>query len=103
MFLLFYLFFGMEPNELEDMQFTVEGVVADMTESTVLIVEGVPRKDVEELSIDEILEEASEAHRITIEDDIEDIELGMRLVVWVDALRESYPTQSTATNFEIID
>lgn len=103
MFIMFYLFFGMEPNELEDMQTTIEGVVADTTESTVLLVEGVSKQDVEDLTIDELLEEATEAHRITIEDDIEDIEVGMRIVVWVDAIRESYPTQSTASNFEIVE
>lgn len=103
MFIMFYLFFGMEPNELEDMQFTVEGIVADTTESTVLLVEGVPKNDVKDLSVEEILDLATEAHRITFEENIEEIEVGMRIVVWADAVNDSYPTQSNASSFEIVD
>lgn len=101
LFLFFFLVFGFEPKDGEDLQTTIEGVVAEVDESSILIIEGVTVDDVFELEEEELLESGTGAHRVTIEEDIEEIEVGMKIVVWVKEIAVSYPTQSTADDFEI--
>lgn len=101
LFLVFYLFLGFSPREEEDLQTTIEGVVAEVTEENILLVEGLSVDEVLELDDEELLEEATGAHRVTINENIEEIEEGMEIIVWVSTIAESYPTQSTAEDFDI--
>lgn len=101
LFLVFYLFLGFSPRDEEDLQTTLEGVVAEVTEENVLLVEGLSVDEVLELDDEALLEEATGAHRVTITESIDDIEIGMEIIVWVTTIAESYPTQSTAEDFEV--
>ena len=101
LFLIFYLFLGFSPRDQEVLQTTLEGVVAEVSEESILLVEGLSVDEVLELDDEALLEEATGAHRVTITENIDDIEVGMEIIVWVTAIAESYPTQSTAVDFDI--
>lgn len=101
LFLFFFLAFGFTPKDGDELQTTLEGVVAEVSDNSILLLEGITVKDALELKKEDLLDQSSNAHSVKIEEDIDELEVGMKVIVWVTTIAESYPTQSTADDFEI--
>ncbi len=95
---------GSTSNEEELWDQSITGYIADKDESRILLIGKITKQQLEQMSIQELLETASpEAYWLKV-DDLEPFEIGQKLEVWpIGGMMESYPAQGEAGKVIIIE
>lgn len=105
LFLLYFFLFGYEPQNVDtDVEQTMgEGIIAEVTTETLLVVEGVSEEDIQNLTKNEVIEASTNAFVITTDEDHSTFNVLDQVRFSYDTLLESYPSQAHANDIEIID
>jgi hypothetical protein len=78
------------------------GTVIDKKDDRILVVENVTNEEIENKSVEQILEEkAPEAIWVQV-NDVKNFSIGQKVSVWYSYLEESYPAQTTADKIEAV-
>ncbi|MGM7702864.1 YobA family protein [Pseudalkalibacillus sp. Hm43] len=91
-------------NEEELWEHSLTGYVADKDDSRILLIGKITKEQLEQMSIQELLETASpEAYWLKVQD-IEAFKIGQKLEVWpIGGMMESYPAQGEGGKVIILE